>query len=69
MIMVFFASLMYKPYNFAFSFQYQQNIAEILIAGCFLDISCLIDIAITFFTGYGIMATHEVVLDPGKISR
>lgn len=69
MIMVFFASLMYKPYNFAFSFDIHQSLVEALVTCCFLDISCLVDIAITFFTGYGVMATHEVVLDPGKIIR
>lgn len=68
MLLVFFLSLIFLPLDIII------NIEDIPFGGispfvtC-LDIACLIDIVVTFFTGYGNEYTKQVILEPKKIAK
>lgn len=68
MLLVFVCSLVFLPLDVVL------DLEEYPFSGfspfvCTLDCACLVDIIVTFFTGYGEEETKEVVLEPKKIAR
>lgn len=63
MLLVFTFSLILHPV-YIVQFDYPLRVMATLI-----DLLCLCDVFVTFFTGYGIYQDKEVILDPHKIFR
>lgn len=69
MMIVFCIVLVVYPIQVAFEFEAVSDLKGLSLLVTVLDFICISDIILTFFTGYGISSTKEVILDPGKIAR
>lgn len=70
MLFVLFLSLILIPVYCVINFNAChpfQNLSDHLLN--FLDIMCLVDIAVTFNCGYINMSEHEIVLERAKVFR
>lgn len=63
MLLVFILSLIIHPVYIV------QFDSPLRVIATVIDVLCLCDVLITFFTGYGIYQEKEVILIPQKIFR
>lgn len=68
-MVVYLGSFIFNPLEVALNFDNVQEINPNTFLCVTMDIFCLFDVVLTFFTGYGISNSKEVVLDPRKIAK
>lgn len=68
MLIIFMASLIFLPMDTALNLEERPfgGFSPFVTA---LDLICMCDIVISFFTGYGIEETKEIILEPKKIAK